>query len=110
MQFQSTHPVRGATLQEQADAKKQEDISIHAPRAGCDPKPCRGSSGARNFNPRTPCGVRRGAAHLISGVGAFQSTHPVRGATRPGEDFLLLRKFQSTHPVRGATPPEYDRP
>ena len=103
MQFQSTHPVRGATLQEQADAKKQEDISIHAPRAGCDPKPCRGSSGARNFNPRTPCGVRRGAAHLISGVGAFQSTHPVRGATSSSSAIASPSVFQSTHPVRGAT-------
>ena len=35
---------------------------------------------------------------------AFQSTHPVRGATRPrrSPSFLPLT-FQSTHPVRGAT-------
>ena len=34
-EFQSTHPVRGATADEEA-AKKAEEISIHAPREGCD--------------------------------------------------------------------------
>ena len=76
MQFQSTHPVRGATLQEQADAKKQEDISIHAPRAGCDPKPCRGSSGARDFNPRTPCGVRLDPARISCFCANFNPRTP----------------------------------
>ena len=124
-QFQSTHPVRGATLlQLVADGKI--DISIHAPRAGCDWWwPCLSCPGL-NFNPRTPCGVR-----LKGGVGktvtaVFQSTHPVRGATRAtmasihslgisihapraGCDSKTYSptssgfSFQSTHPVRGAT-------
>ena len=55
--FQSTHPVRGAT-----DAagiwKNPQQISIHAPRAGCDPAGHRPFLTWRNFNPRTPCGVR----------------------------------------------------
>ena len=104
-------------------------ISIHAPHAGCDERvhrragvgikfqsthPMRGATGRgrriakrwRNFNPRTPCGVRprKGNAETESvvisihaphagcdrrpsnhspGVGIFQSTHPMRGATRP---------------------------
>ena len=33
--FQSTHPVRGATMVKDA-LDECEDISIHAPRAGCD--------------------------------------------------------------------------
>ena len=34
----------------------------------------------------------------------FQSTHPVRGATRKAEHLSqLITLFQSTHPVRGAT-------
>ena len=33
----------------------------------------------------------------------FQSTRPVRGATMPGQDYLILGWFQSTRPVRGAT-------
>ena len=57
-----------------------------------------------NFNPRTPCGVRRCVCTLMAFVTKFQSTHPLRGAT-----LLQVRRhdpaqgFQSTHPLRGAT-------
>ena len=34
---------------------------------------------------------------------AFQSTRPVRGATRLGAGTVLVKEFQSTRPVRGAT-------
>ena len=40
------------------------------------------SSGAYNFNPRTPCGVRLDPAHFDGLTAEFQSTHPMRGATR----------------------------
>ena len=58
MRFQSTHPVRGATYNAMQTADKV-DISIHAPREGCD-------------------GL---AAYAAQGDYQFQSTHPVRGAT-----------------------------
>ena len=81
IQFQSTHPVRGATRCPGSDSV-QCAISIHAPRAGCDSAgafwdlssdqfqsthPVRGATVRHsvtkdftdNFNPRTPCGVRR---------------------------------------------------
>ena len=35
MIFQSTHPVRGATINDH-ETRLQLLISIHAPRAGCD--------------------------------------------------------------------------
>ena len=35
IEFQSTHPVRGATALDNATARLQT-ISIHAPREGCD--------------------------------------------------------------------------
>ena len=35
-----------------------------------------------NFNPRTPCGVRPGCPRPNATLAEFQSTHPVRGATR----------------------------
>ena len=80
----------------------------------------------QNFNPRTPCGVRRGRHDVMTRMLEFQSTHPLRGATR---EISLLRAvlahfnprtpcgvrlcpiwtqersaiFQSTHPLRGAT-------
>ena len=79
-------------------------ISIHAPRAGCDlgclfcplgspvfqsTHPVRGATASSvtavlvtgNFNPRTPCGVRRPRRSRLAADAAFQSTHPVRGAT-----------------------------
>ena len=34
---------------------------------------------------------------------AFQSTHPVRGATPDPNESNIHVEFQSTHPVRGAT-------
>ena len=57
-QFQSTHPLRGATGTIQSRIGGT-NISIHAPLAGCDHKNAPGTSGTRNFNPRTPCGVRQ---------------------------------------------------
>ena len=110
LQFQSTHPVRGATdtkkRYNQQDQKFQSThpvrgatgcalicdcdiaISIHAPREGCDSPPARS-----RWMP-----------------GRFQSTHPVRGATGAGHSHHAADcAFQSTHPVRGATSPEPPR-
>ena len=79
-----------------------------------------------HFNPRTPCGVRHVALNVTALDATFQSTHPMRGATRMDgsrfsrcEDFnprtpCGVRRqngrtkpakglFQSTHPMRGAT-------
>ena len=49
--------MRGATgsIQEYA---REDGISIHAPRAGCDIRPGSGTEAGTDFNPRTPCGVR----------------------------------------------------
>ena len=126
--FQSTHPLRGATRQK-AVSRFHDGISIHAPLAGCDTpsKPTqkrlqisihaplagcdheqhgRTQTCAQNFNPRTPCGVRRPASPLPFPAIEFQSTHPLRGATTitltiDAQPF----RFQSTHPLRGATQP-----
>ena len=100
--FQSTHPLRGAT-DVRLDLLQVVDISIHAPLAGCDPTPdwkitrqyisihaplagCdaayfRWFLRAGDFNPRTPCGVRPFGAPDKNRHFAFQSTHPLRGAT-----------------------------
>ena len=56
-------------------------ISIHAPREGCD------DTSEQNRDDGT----------------RFQSTHPVRGATRYLKNEYDQLAFQSTHPVRGAT-------
>ena len=104
MLFQSTLPVRGATF---LFAKKYLQnlsfnprspcgerrlficyywvlmyVSIHAPRAGSDQQNVFCSSFMRCFNPRSPCGERLLQMKKSVLTNAFQSTLPVRGATR----------------------------
>ena len=124
--FQSTRPVRGATCMfvvrcscmkhfnprapcgarppGTRTRERNDMISIHAPRAGCDSRPAlpggvvraisihapragrdRSSSPRRarriNFNPRAPCGAQHYYHTAIISDKQFQSTRPVRGAT-----------------------------
>ena len=56
--FQSTHPLRGATLHFIEHGERQLDFNPRTPcgvRPGQMATPC---GVTRNFNPRTPCGVR----------------------------------------------------
>ena len=74
--FQSTHPVWGATNHKHGPMAAGP-ISIHAPRVGCDLlllQIYRG--GMKNFNPRTPCGVRHGALGDALGVVNFNPRTP----------------------------------
>ena len=59
-----------------------------------------------NFNPRTPCGVRRVENQDENQTDRFQSTHPLRGATIKPFFVAAACLFQSTHPLRGATRPD----
>ena len=125
--FQSTLPVRGATVA-LVPHNPAMRISIHAPRAGSDSRPQILKSGEVSkfqstlpvrgatlpmgdltcpmdyFNPRSPCGERHYSLTIYYYEDIFQSTLPVRGAT-PCSPFyhILGAKFQSTLPVRGAT-------
>ena len=56
-EFQSTHPLRGAT-RHLFPSLQIFLISIHAPLAGCDRSGRTSRSRQAHFNPRTPCGVR----------------------------------------------------
>ena len=102
-EFQSTRPMRGATKAVFPELP-QETISIHAPHAGRDlvggdfgglavisihaPHAGRDAEGSPRkndlfyFNPRAPCGARLRRAVNASAVIEFQSTRPMRGATR----------------------------
>ena len=97
-EFQSTHPVWGATpgISEQSggvqisihaprvgcdmacchNCPKLCTISIHAPRVGCDRRCCTASSWLSYFNPRTPCGVRPPALATMSGYYDFNPRTP----------------------------------
>ena len=100
-------------------------ISIHAPRAGRDgalpggrsrhrdfnpraqcgarPKTREGEAATWDFNPRAPCGARHDYGGFIPLGCGFQSTRPMRGATRFMLFSVLQLIFQSTRPMRGAT-------
>ena len=84
-------------------------ISIHAPREGCDVITKFRRSLERDFNPRTPRGVRREV--LDNGVVVHGNSNPrtPRGV-RPRRKGLhwITDRFQSTHPARGATWPTDD--
>ena len=78
--FQSTRPVRGATMKGAYRWRLKH-----------------------NFNPRAPCGARPASTAGTIGEVTFQSTRPVRGATKAFEGQHPTYEFQSTRPVRGAT-------
>ncbi|EFR40816.1 hypothetical protein HMPREF9162_2208 [Selenomonas sp. oral taxon 137 str. F0430] len=92
--FQSTRPVRGATGAKNVTAVIS-DVSIHAPRAGRDRRPKQQPCAAAGFNPRAPCGARRTVNFSVALHLLFQSTRPVRGATakevgRPFHGFVSI--------------------
>ena len=106
-QYISIHaPRAGSDDTKTVQGRRKTTISIHAPRAGSDKGRPRRKRRPRHFNPRSPCGERPGGpcSHGCSSSeisihapragsdtsprraapnGAFQSTLPVRGATRP---------------------------
>ena len=61
-----------------------DEVSIHAPREGCDTSPLTSSKPSSRF----------------------QFTHPGRGATRSSTIVEARLRFQFTHPGRGATSPQ----
>ena len=124
-QFQSTHPVWGATPQMLASLAGA-GISIHAPRVGCDTNAIDVLKNKEEFQSTHPVWGATACRWLPGGGDQFQSTHPVWGATtssRPGRSFWTISihaprvgcdrrllgclkdsaLFQSTHPVWGAT-------
>ena len=124
MKFQSTHPGRGATGAV-TDTSGLSDVSIHAPRAGCDVKSDYDSVLHQMFQSTHPgrgatCTLSHGIGHATVSIHApragcdavqkdllpldwFQSTHPGRGATEKPRCVEWAGVFQSTHPGRGAT-------
>ena len=101
--FQFTHPVWGATAP-QGRRRAHGQVSIHAPRVGCDYV-----SELTNYEllvsihaPRVGCDNH---PLTVDEAGYwFQFTHPVWGATDLKTPQVFYDMFQFTHPVWGATP------
>ena len=54
-----------------------------------------------NFNPRTPCGVRPRHYRYRVFCHGFQSTHPLRGATRQATDWIFTNTISIHAPLAG---------
>ena len=123
--FQSTHPLRGATILQHTGVNVNS-ISIHALLAGCDNYLTISWEVSKYFNPRTPCGVRQYWYNLACSWPLISIHAPLAGCDAPlfgsftvSRDFNprtpcgvrhrafgnahLAAQFQSTHPMRGAT-------
>ena len=94
--------MRGATTAA-SELFRDAQVSIHAPHAGRDHVNHTDAFGGIGFNPRAPCGARQTAAGFPTGVQLFQSTRPMRGATKDLRWERDTETFQSTRPMRGAT-------
>ena len=124
--FQSTHPMRGATVRHAVAYALAVDfnprtpcgvrllvfrarfrpfqISIHAPHAGCDAAISGDISSQSNFNPRTPCGVRPTSCTLtVKNYYDFNPRTPCGVRLYGVSTDCEWSEFQSTHPMRGAT-------
>ena len=109
--FQSTHPVRGATYAlcdiGTSIAKFQSTHPVRGATLGC---PRRSLAARRHFNPRTPCGVRRSCMVRLP-LDLQISIHAPRAGcdSDPPKNTIIDDTFQSTHPVRGATHAKFQR-
>ena len=99
--FQSTHPLRGATVEVPVLGAVREHFN---PRTPCGVRLinlCTPFWPMIHFNPRTPCGVRPGGQRLERRIRTFQSTHPLRGATTDA-DLASAPRIISIHaPLAG---------
>ena len=118
-QFQSTHPLRGATGQ-QLIVAVVFGISIHAPLAGCDTRALRrfvkisisihaplagcddcahiGHREDGYFNPRTPCGVRPYADKKSAPPGYFNPRTPCGVRLFLGRELRIAGNFNPRTP------------
>ena len=99
----SIHAPLAGSDQPRTLGQSRDEISIHAPLAGSDRRVGSWCQSPYDFNPRSPCGERLSRNLPRMSVSRFQSTLPLRGATRPKSLTRLRSKFQSTLPLRGAT-------
>ena len=128
--FQSTHPLRDATMKYpdsnllvinfnprtpygmrlrkwKTGSEKKQFQSTHPLRDATDIESAKGHE-VLNFNPRTPYGMRLDQMTELEILKEFQSTHPLRDATVLLKVlFMRIGEFQSTHPLRDAT---FDHP
>ena len=102
--FQSTLPVRGATFVHCISPLFFIDFN---PRSPCGERPSlRGFSLIYRtyFNPRSPCGERPSVSRYSGLFSIFQSTLPVRGATKKRGNQSCMTRISIHAPRAGSDP------
>ena len=104
--FQSTLPLRGATT---ADFSILESVKHFNPRSPCGERRAAVRSrvpARQHFNPRSPCGERPRRERRAGEQSRFQSTLPLRGATRTASSMAVrTRDFNPRSPCGERPPP-----
>ena len=101
--FQPTRPLRGATTTA-GRMPTRSHISTHAPLAGRDSGTAEDAEAQGDFNPRAPCGARRGADQDLPRAYGISTHAPLAGRDEgTAQDRQRLGEFQPTRPLRGAT-------
>ena len=103
--FQSTRPLRGATPPP-PPPPVDPTISIHAPLAGRDKATVRETRSNFDFNPHAPCGARRLLLRPRCRARQISIHAPLAGRDSSSSSASPpCSPFQSTRPLRGATKP-----
>ena len=109
--FQSTRPLRGATLDTIITRDTANEFQPTRPLRGATADGQRYRPHHRYFNPRAPCGARPGKNNGSSIEGKFQPTRPLRGATEPEPMTPEAVAPISTHaPLAGRDASAYGQP
>ena len=98
--FQSTHPLRDATKAKYMEDTEKKDFNPRTPY-GMRQSVNKIWFIENNFNPRTPYGMRPDRFYMVLFHWQFQSTHPLRDATEINAA-LFGDRFISIHaPLTG---------
>ena len=102
--FQSTRPIRGATVSWRSRSRRFAPFQSTRPIRGATGPQWAKSRQRWHFNPRAPYGARPKPLSATRLPPTFQSTRPIRGATlKSAPSIRSNSQFQSTRPIRGAT-------
>ena len=97
------HAPYGARRSRRAPPGRSTNFNPHAPYGARLATPPQTPPLSSDFNPHAPYGARLMDKAREVNPTLFQSTRPIRGATRTREKLLTAVIFQSTRPIRGAT-------
>ena len=97
--FQPTRPLRGATAFEYS-IEPYYKISTHAPLAGRDQGRPKQLHGLHHFNPRAPCGARRGV-RVTSAADQISTHAPLAGRDTIAPCAVLPRTISTHAPLAG---------